>query len=73
MNCNIPGYLEGIQDDLKTIIYAAERAADYIENGPTYQKNTHPFHAAAVSTYNRLVSVIIEMEKFQVKEENRNE
>ena len=65
MNNYIPAYLEGIQDDLKTILEASERVTEYIENGPTYQNHLHPFHNSAVATYNRFVSVILELEKFQ--------
>ena len=69
MNDYIPAYLEEIQAEIKTILDAADRAAEYIESGPTYQNNLHPFHNSAVATYNRLVSVIIELEKFQTKTE----
>lgn len=68
MNDNIPAYLEGIQDNIKTMLTAAEQAAEYIETGPTYQNRLHPFHNSAVATYNRLVSIIIELERYKISE-----
>ncbi len=67
----IPGYLEGIQDNLKTVIASIDRALEYIENGPSYQNHLHPYHAAAVSTYNRLVSVTIEIQNYIVTLEEK--
>lgn len=68
MNDYIPAYLEGIQKNVDSIIAAAEQAAEYIEGGPSYQNGTHPFHNSAVATYNKLVSIIIEMERYKIKE-----
>ena len=68
MNDYIPAHLEGIQENLKTILEAAEQAAQYIEAGPTYQNHLHPFHNSAVATYNRLVSIIIELEHYKISE-----
>ncbi len=55
-------YLIAIQDDLKNIQAAAERAATSIENSIEYKNNLAPFHNSAVATYNKLVSILIEID-----------
>ena len=59
----IPGYLDAIQCDLRETIRHAENAADYLEKSEPYNNHLHPYHAASVATYNRLVSVLIDFEK----------
>lgn len=65
---NIPAYLAAVQGDVLQIISAADRAAESIENSPAYLDGLHPFHAAAVSTYNALVSVLLTVEGYQIGE-----
>lgn len=61
-------YLAPIQNDLAALLAAAERAADTLENSQEYKNHLHPFHAAAVNTYNKFVSVLIEFERLKTPE-----
>lgn len=63
-----PEYLEQIQKELETICDAANRAAATIESNPAYTSRCHPFHAAAVSTYNTLVNVLLTVDRYQTTE-----
>ena len=69
MSESTPAYLEGIQTDFKEIHEATEKALAYIEGGATYKNHLHPFHNSAVATYNRLVSILLEIEPLQLPEE----
>lgn len=64
---NIPAYLADVQKDVAQIISAAEKAAESIENSPAYSDRLHPFHAAAVSTFNSLVTVLLTVEGYAVE------
>lgn len=68
MNEYTPAYLAAIQNDLAAILAAAENAAETIEASAEYQTLEHPHHAAAVSTFNRISSVLLDLERFQVSE-----
>ena len=65
MNEYIPAYLAAIQDDINAILTATESAAESIEHSTEYENNFHPFHAAAVSAYNRLVTTLITLQGYQ--------
>lgn len=61
-----PNYLEQIQDDIKAMIPAAEKALEKLEKSDEYNDHSHPFHAAAVATYNRLISILLQIEGMEV-------
>ena len=60
----LPSYLADIQSNLADIFRVADQAAESIEDSTAYNNKNHPFHAAAVQTYNSLVSIIITMEEY---------
>lgn len=57
-----PNYLKYIQNDIKTMLFHCENALDTIENSAEYMDHLHPFHAAAVSTYNTLTSIALTLD-----------
>ena len=61
-----PEYLKNIQNDIKTMIDHAENALNTIENSKEYTNHLHPFHAAAVATYNRLTTIILTLDRLGV-------
>lgn len=68
MNEYTPAYLAAIQNDLTTMQEAANRAAETIENSEEYKRRLHPYHNAAVATYNKLVSILLDLDRYQTTE-----
>lgn len=68
MNEYTPAYLAAIQNDLAAILAAAENAAEIIENSAEYSDYLHPYHPASVSTYNRICSTLIDLERIKTPE-----
>lgn len=60
----IPEYLEGIQPQIKEMVQDTQTALETLVNSAEYNDGLHPFHAAAVSTYNKLVTIILTLEGF---------
>lgn len=65
VSARLPSHLADIQSEVNQIITAAEKAAESVENSPAYMNRLDPFHAAAVATYNRLVTVLLSVEGFR--------
>ena len=61
----IPKYLKDIRPEMKIMIAAAEKALEKIENSTEYTDHLHPFHAAAVSTYNHLTTITITLDRLE--------
>lgn len=57
-----PKYMKDIRPEAKTMIAAAEKALGKIENSVEYNDHLHPFHAAAVHTYNRLTTMVLTLD-----------
>lgn len=62
-----PEYLRAIQNNIKAMIEQCETALQTIENCSEYNESIHPFHAAAVATYNRLTSIILHLDALEVE------
>lgn len=60
-----PNYLKEIQEEIKPMISAAEKALEKLEASAEYNDHLHPFHAAAVATYNRLISIVLELDALE--------
>lgn len=57
-----PKYLKEIRAEMKNMIRNAEKALEKLEASAEYNDHLHPFHAAAVATYNRLTSIVLELD-----------
>nr|DAM27908.1 MAG TPA: hypothetical protein [Caudoviricetes sp.] len=61
-----PTHLLDIQQNIHTITDAADRAADKLERSTAYRDQLHPWHSSAVATYNRLVSILLDLQGLEV-------
>ena len=57
-----PAYLKQVRCEIKIMIYNAEKVLEKLEKSDEYNNHLHPFHAAAVSTYNKLTSIVLELD-----------
>lgn len=58
-----PTHLLDIQQNIHTITDAADRAADKLERSTAYRDQ---LHSSAVATYNRLVSILLDLQGLEV-------
>lgn len=63
----MPEYLKAIQNNINTILREADEAMNVIEHSTAYTDRLHPFHGSAVSTYNRLFTLILELRGYQIE------
>ena len=57
-----PKYLKDIRAEMKIMIANAEKALEKLEASAEYNDHLHPFHAAAVATYNRLTTILLTLD-----------
>ena len=58
----LPEYLKNIQPEIKAMVSNCETALETIEASHEYNNPLHPFHAAAVATYNHLTTVVLRLD-----------
>jgi hypothetical protein len=68
-NMYIPEYLNNIQRDLCEADCILTEAMQSIERSEEYMDRTHPFHAAAVSTYNKLLTIVLTITELEAPEQ----
>ncbi len=62
----MPDYFKQMTTDIQAAINALEAAAEIVENSINYNDNNNPFHAGAVATYNRLLSMLLDLDRMEV-------
>jgi GTP1/Obg family GTP-binding protein len=60
-----PEYLENIQNNIFEADHILSEALRSIEKSTEYIEPLHPFHAAAVNTYNRLTTIILTLAELE--------